>query len=977
MHTYPSRFTHLLLLIVIISGLLFAPAQAGRAAPSGVLTPAEFDCAAAGLPLSECQALLAIYNATNGPGWAPPAGVSGDNWLTTNTPCTWKGLTCTGGHVTGLALRGFGLSGALPPELGSLASLQALDLWNNLITDVPYEFASLTALRNVELGGNRLSSLLPGIGNPLAGLVNLETFGVHYNLLQIYDTQLSYLLDAMNANPNWRFTQTVPPTEFRITAVYTDGLQVSWTPILYTTDGGGYEIGYADNLDGPYTVLTETANKSASSIDLHGLPAGAMYLNVRSHSAVHLEPSAPSILAQFRSDYAISPIPLFNCANVSEIPQSECVALAAFYTATNGPWGPPFWIEGDAWLTTHTPCTWDGITCRDGDVTGISLNGFSLSGSLPAEIGDLAYLNTLNLGYYYETVMGGGAYYTSHITALPPEIGSLVNLQTLDLSGNPLSSLPDEIWQLTNLQTLLLAGTPQGQGLLTSLSPAVSELVNLQVLNLDYNQLASLPDQLWSMTSLQSLSIGNNQLTSLPSGIGNLINLNTLGAPGNLLTSLPVEIGSLVNLQDLNLGANHLTSLLPEIDNLAVLERLNLNNNQLTSLPAEIGGLANLNRLNLDNNQLTSLPAETSSLINLGELTLSNNQLESLPSGFANMKALWYLDLNDNHLASLPDNFSEMSSMHWLHLQGNRLASLPSGMHTFTNLSELYLAYNCVQVDDPLLLAFMRERPWMLDWQYSQTIPPSDLRSTAVYSGGVELSWTPITYTADGGGYEISYAGDPGGPFTVLGFTEDKSASSFLADGLPESAAYYFRVRTHTPPHNFNANDLWSGYTAPISVTILDASQPVSVTLQPEAAANLALRTPQGQFISLALPAGAVTETTTLEFSQPLTVTPLISYTLLGAAFDLSAYRNGQPLADFAFQGPVNLSVSYDGATGLHEATLSLYTWDGGAWVEAACGDYQRSAWGNWLSAPVCHLSRFAVFGQPPAAVVYLPVVSR
>ena len=303
MHTHPSRFTHLFLLIAISLGLLFSPAQPGRAAPPSVLTPpgvltsAEFDCAAAaGIPQSECQALLAIYNATNGPGWVYPSGLSGDDWLATATPCTWKGLTCTDGHVTGMALRGFGLSGALPPELGSLTSLQTLDLWNNLITDVPYEFASLTALRNVELGGNRLTSLLPGIGDPLAGLVNLETFGVQYNLLQIYDTQLSYLLDAKNNNPNWRFTQTLPPTDLRVEAAYPDRVQLAWRPIFYTADGGGYEIGYAADPAGPYTVFAETANKSVSSFDTSELPAGANYIRLRTHSIVSLDASHPSPL---------------------------------------------------------------------------------------------------------------------------------------------------------------------------------------------------------------------------------------------------------------------------------------------------------------------------------------------------------------------------------------------------------------------------------------------------------------------------------------------------------------------------------------------------------------------------------------------------------------------------------------------------------------------------------------------------------
>ena len=112
----------------------------------------------------------------------------------------------------------------------------------------------------------------------------------------------------------------------------------------------------------------------------------------------------------------------------------------------------------------------------------------------------------------------------------------------------------------------------------------------------------------------------------------------------------------------------------------------------------------------------------------------------------------------------------------------------------------------------------------------TQTVPPADLHITAVYSGGVGLSWTPISYTMDGGGYEISYATDPAGPYSVLGETTDKTVDSFQAEGLPASGGgYYFRLRSHTPPHfvvsdyrdthDDNPNDLYSLYSTPISVT--------------------------------------------------------------------------------------------------------------------------------------------------------------
>jgi hypothetical protein len=66
----------------------------------------------------------------------------------------------------------------------------------------------------------------------------------------------------------------------------------------------------------------------------------------------------------------------------------------------------------------------------------------------------------------------------------------------------------------------------------------------------------------------------------------------------------------------------------------------------------------------------------------------------------------------------------------------------------------------------------------------------------------------PIDYVADGGYYEIEYATTPGGPYAVHGHTVDKLASSYTVDGLDHKTQYYFVVRSHTPAHDQQQNDL-------------------------------------------------------------------------------------------------------------------------------------------------------------------------
>jgi len=52
------------------------------------------------IPTAEREALIALYNATNGSGWTDNSG-----WVTgtAGTECTWYGVTCVADQVTTLS----------------------------------------------------------------------------------------------------------------------------------------------------------------------------------------------------------------------------------------------------------------------------------------------------------------------------------------------------------------------------------------------------------------------------------------------------------------------------------------------------------------------------------------------------------------------------------------------------------------------------------------------------------------------------------------------------------------------------------------------------------------------------------------------------------------------------------------------------------------------------------------------------------
>jgi hypothetical protein len=118
---------------------------------------------------SSAGALVALYNSTNGPGWANKSG-----WLATNTPCSWYGVGCFGGHVDTLNLYTNQLSGTLPPELGDLANLSNLNLNTNQLSGaIPPELGNVTSLSNLSMELNQLSGHVPPQLGNLTGLLGL------------------------------------------------------------------------------------------------------------------------------------------------------------------------------------------------------------------------------------------------------------------------------------------------------------------------------------------------------------------------------------------------------------------------------------------------------------------------------------------------------------------------------------------------------------------------------------------------------------------------------------------------------------------------------------------------------------------------------------------------------------------------------------------------------------------------------------
>jgi len=85
-------------------------------------------------------------------------------WPEAARPEDWEGVTMENGRVVKLKLETFGLTGAVPAEIGRLSALMGLDLGNNKLTSMPAEIGQLTSLVWLNLAGNQVTSLPAEIG---------------------------------------------------------------------------------------------------------------------------------------------------------------------------------------------------------------------------------------------------------------------------------------------------------------------------------------------------------------------------------------------------------------------------------------------------------------------------------------------------------------------------------------------------------------------------------------------------------------------------------------------------------------------------------------------------------------------------------------------------------------------------------------------------------------------------------------------
>ena len=616
------------------------------------------------------EALVALYEATDGDNWT-----DNTNWLSDRPLGEWHGVeTDVQGRVTGLRFRNNNLAGFLPSELGDLANLTQLTIYDFnygslLPAPIPPELGNLANLRELALAGTGLTGTIPAELGKLENLTNL----------------------ALWVN---NFSGSIPPELGNLTKLtHLD---------LIDTDLVGIVPPELIGLP-----LSYFAWDSYEGLCMPGTPAFADWV--------------AGIEVHRGNDYCNAP---------------DLAVLDSLYRTAGGPgWtSSAGWFEGEVPVLDR----WHGVSAEDslGRVTGIDLAGNGLSGELPLGLGDLGQLTALRLGdnpglsgFLPHTMPRLSALrefrYSGTDLCVPTEAFIRRWLDALEVhegTGMDCEPTPDrevlrklydamggERWfdtgnWFTDAPLREWHGVDaDGQGRVVGLDLSHNGLVG------------TFPPDIVGLGALVSLSLSGNDLSSgpIPPELGGLVNLEFLDLAGIRVTgTIPAELGDLTRLRELDMSGNKLSGGIPDaLADIATLAHLDLADNVLNgSIPARLAELSGLRQLHLEGNGLSGpLPPEIGGLPELRVLDLSGNAIsESIPAAFGNFAKLEYLNLSYNELSGpVPPDLARIAGLTELFLGGNRLSGpLPPEIGDLARLRSLALTNNA-EMSGPLPASLM------------------------------------------------------------------------------------------------------------------------------------------------------------------------------------------------------------------------------------------------------------------------------
>ena len=276
---------------------------------------------------------------------------------------------------------------------------------------------------------------------------------------------------------------------------------------------------------------------------------------------------------------------------------------------------------------------------------------------------------------------------SSNLKEIPSQILCINSLERLSAKNMALENLPENWKKCTNIRYLDLSENP-----LLGLPSSVSQLQKITEFKLKSCCLRQFPRVLLYLHSLQNLNLEDNFLAELPNDFRNL-NMKNLNLRNNLLTHLPDSISTQNMLQNIDISSNKFTEFPSQILCINSLERLSAKNMALENLPENWKKCTNIRYLDLSENPLLGLPSSVSQLQKITEFKLKSCCLRQFPRVLLYLHSLQNLNLEDNFLAELPNDFRNLN-MKNLNLRNNLLTHLPDSISTQNMLQNIDISSN-------------------------------------------------------------------------------------------------------------------------------------------------------------------------------------------------------------------------------------------------------------------------------------------
>ncbi|CAN1234909.1 LRR receptor-like serine/threonine-protein kinase RGI2 [Linum perenne] len=406
-------------------------------------------------------------------------------------------------------------------------------------------------------------------------------------------------------------------------------------------------------------------------------------------------------------------------------------------------------ISFSSWDQSHpTPCKWDFITCSGGDdfVAEIVVISVNLPTSFPTQILSFTKLRRLVLSRANLTGRIPGSIsnlsnslveldlsFNSLTGGIPAEIGQLRNLQALSLNSNLLEGrIPGEIGNVSKLRKLELYDNR-----ISGKIPAeIGELGFLEKFRAGGNSgiFGEIPPEISNCRSLVYLGLADTGISGrIPIGFGRLKNLKILSVyTARLSGSIPPELGNCSELESLFLYQNQLSGLIPrELGWLTKLRRLLLWQNNLTgSIPEVLGNVSGLEVIDLSINSLSGMiPSSFANLVYLSEFLLSENQISgTIPEFIGNFSGLKQLELDNNFFnGEVPYSIGKLSQLSLFYAWNNQLkGKIPEQLGNCVKLEALDLSHNFLTGSIPKSLFQLKNLSQLLliSNNMSGVIPP-------------------------------------------------------------------------------------------------------------------------------------------------------------------------------------------------------------------------------------------------------------